>query len=69
MFLLIKWTIHCKHFYVGFPGSPVVKNPPTKAGDRRALGWEALLEKGTATHSGILENAMDCIVYEITKTE
>ena len=36
----------------------VVKNPPANAGDKdmlvRFLGWEDLLEKGMATHSGIL---------------
>ena len=25
----------------------------------RSLGWEDLLEKGTATHSSILENSVD----------
>ena len=36
----------------------VVKNPPANAGDLetqvRSLGWEDSLEKGLATHSGIL---------------
>ena len=38
MFLLTKWTICCKRFYVGFPGGPVVKNLPAKIGDKRDLG-------------------------------
>ena len=30
----------------------VVKNPPANAGD--SVGWEDLLEEGTATHASIL---------------
>ena len=37
----------------------------------QSLGWEDALEKGKATHplqySG-LENSMDCIVHEVTKS-
>ena len=36
---------------MGFPGGSDGKNPPANAGD---LGWEDLLEKAQATHSGIL---------------
>ena len=35
----------------------------------RSLGWEDLLEKGTATHSAGLETSMDCIVHGITKSQ
>ena len=39
----------------GFPGGSVVRNPPANAGDGvSSLGWKDLLEKETATHSGIL---------------
>ena len=36
----------------------------------QSLGWEDPLEKGKDTHqySG-LENSMDCIVYEIAKSQ
>ena len=33
----------------------------------RSLRLEDLLEKGKATHSD-LENSMDCIVHEVTKS-
>ena len=43
---------------MGFPGGAVIKNPPSKAGNARDAGsipgWEDLLEKEMATHSGIL---------------
>ena len=32
----------------------------------QSLDWEDLLEKGTATHSG-LENSTDCIVHGVAK--
>ena len=37
----------------------------------RSLGWEDALEKGKATHSGILglENSMDCIVHGVAKSQ
>ena len=34
----------------------------------RFLGWEDPLEKGTATHSNILENSMDCMVHGVAKS-
>ena len=34
----------------------------------RSLGWEDPLEKGRATHSSSLENAMNCIVNGVTRT-
>ena len=33
------------------------------------LGWEDPLEKGTATHSSILENSTDCRVHGVTKSQ
>ena len=40
---------------LGFPGDPVVKNPPAKAEDVvQALNQEYLLEEEMATHSSIL---------------
>ena len=33
----------------------------------QSLDWEDLLEKGTATHSG-LENSTDCIVHGVAKS-
>ena len=44
----------------GFPGGPVVNDPPANAGDTggvavRPLGWEDPLEKEMATHSSILD--------------
>ena len=41
-------------YITGFPGSSVVKNLLANTGDVGFLGWEDLLEKGKATHSGIL---------------
>ena len=39
----------------GLSGGSVVKNPPANAGDMGSiLVWEDPLEKGMATHSGIL---------------
>ena len=39
----------------GFPGGSVVKNPPADTGDMDLIpGLEDSLEKGMATHSGIL---------------
>ena len=47
----------------GFPGGPLVKNPPANAGDAgsRSLGREDPLEKGVAIHSSdfCLENPTD----------
>ena len=34
----------------------------------QSLGWEDPLGKGTATHSSILENSMDCIVHGVAKS-
>ena len=40
---------------MGFPGDSVVKNlPATQEMQVQSLGWEDHLEKGMATHSGIL---------------
>jgi len=40
---------------MGFPGGLVVKNLPAKQEMQvRSLAWEDPLEKGMATHSGIL---------------
>ena len=51
---------------LGFPGSSVVKNPPTIHETRetqvQSLGWEDPLEKKMATHSSIL-------AWEIPGTE
>ena len=42
-------------FLLGFPGSPVVKNLPSKQEMQvQSLSQEDPLEKGMATHSGIL---------------
>ena len=49
----------------------LVKNPPAlRETWVQSLGWEDPLEKGKDTHqySG-LENSMDCIVYEIAKSQ
>ena len=48
----------------------LVKNPPVMSETwARSLGWEGLMEKGTATYSSILAwNSMDCIVYEVAKS-
>ena len=63
----------------GFPISSLlsqpaqlVKNPPAiQETLDRSLGWEDLLEKGTATHSSILglENSMDCTVHGVAKSQ
>ena len=48
----------------------LVKNPPAiQETWVRSLGWEGLLQKGTATHSRYsgLENSLDCIVHGVTK--
>ena len=43
------------HEVSGFPGDSVVKNPPTGQETwAQSLGWEVLLRKKMATHSGIL---------------
>ena len=40
---------------MGFPGAQMVKNPPAVQETWvRFLGWEDLLEEGTATHSSVL---------------
>ena len=40
---------------MGFPGDPVVKNPPANAGDTGSIpGSERSLEEEMATHSSIL---------------
>ena len=40
---------------LGFPGSSVVKNPASNAGDASSiLGWGRSLEKEMATHFSIL---------------
>ena len=42
-------------FYLGFPVTQLVKNlPEMRETWVRSLGWEDPLEKGKATHSGIL---------------
>ena len=55
-----------KHSFRGFPGGSVVKNLLAMQEPQemwvRSLGWEDLLEKGTATHSSIL-------AWRIPKTE
>ena len=49
--------------------SQLVKNQPSM---RKiwvpSLGWEDLLEKRKATHSGtiVLENSLDCVVHGVT---
>ena len=47
-----------KHSFRGFPGGSVVKNLLAMQEPQemwvRSLGWEDLLEKGTATHSSVL---------------
>ena len=35
----------------------------------RSLGWEDPLEKGKATHSGILAWRIPCIVHGVTKSQ
>ena len=50
-----------------FPVAPLVKNwPPMQETWVRFLGWEDPLEKGQ--DSG-LENAMDCVVPRVTKSQ
>ena len=50
---------------MGFPGGPMVKNPPAKAGDIRDVGSIAGLgkspggEKGTPLQYSCLGNSMD----------
>ena len=45
----------CLCGYLGFPGSSVVKNPASNAGDASSiLGWGRSLEKEMATHFSIL---------------
>ena len=47
----------------------LVKNPPAmQEAWVQSLAWEDPLEKGTATHSSILENSMDCIVHKVVKS-
>ena len=42
----------------------LVKNPPAMWETWvQSVGWEDPLEKGMSTHSSILENSMDYIVY------
>ena len=54
---------HCVVFYLGFPGSPVVKNQPAMQEIWvQSLGQEDVLEKEMATHSSIF-------VWEIPWTE
>ena len=40
--------------FLGFPGGMVQNLPEMREILVRSLGWEDLLEKGTATHSSIL---------------
>ena len=56
----------------------LVKNPPAMQETWvRSLGWEDPLEKGTSPGEGNgyplqysgLENSMDCIVHEVTKSQ
>ena len=53
----------------------LVKKPPAMwEAWVQSLGWEDPLEKGTATHSSILdwrilENSMDCIVHGVSKSQ
>ena len=50
--LLIEMSSHFKRASLV---AQLVKNPPAMQETWvRSLGWEDLLEKGTATHSGIL---------------
>ena len=47
----------------------LVKNPPTMWETWvRSLGWEDLLENGTATQYSSLDNSMDCIVHGVAKS-
>ena len=47
----------------------LVKNLPARQETWvQSLGWEDLLEKRKATHSGtiVLENSLDCVVHGVT---
>ena len=50
--------------FLGFPCGSAGKEAACNAGD---LGSIDPLEKGKATHSGILENSMDYIDHGVTK--
>ena len=51
LFFVLVYLVMC----FGFPGGSVVKNPPADTGDMDLIpGLEDSLEKGMATHSGIL---------------
>jgi len=60
--MLLNFHLYFSKYFMGFPGDPVVKDPPANAG---GMGWslvqEDLLEKETATRSSIFpqENPMD----------
>ena len=48
---------------MGFPGDPVVKNPPAKGKTQvQSLGQEDSLEKRVATHSSILASLVFAVV-------
>ena len=50
--------------------SQLIKNPPgMQESWALYLGWEDPLQKGMATHSSILENSVNCIVHEISKSQ
>ena len=52
---LLFFVLVCLVMCFGFPGGSVVKNPPVDTGDMDLIpGLEDSLEKGMATHSGIL---------------
>ena len=52
---LLFFVLVCLVMCFGFPGGSVVKNPPADTGDMDLIpGLEDSLEKGMATHSGIL---------------
>ena len=49
------WFPDIYHRMMGFPGAQLVKNPPAMRETWvQSLGWEAPLEKETATHSSTL---------------
>ena len=52
----VAWSISkMLYMFLGFPGGSVVKNPPAMQETLvQSLGLEDSLEKGMATHSGIL---------------
>ena len=52
--------------FLGFPCGSAGKEAACNAGD---LGSIDPLEKGKATHSGILENSMDYAVHGVTKSQ